>query len=190
MSRMTAYHWPGHEIIDAAQGGDPHALEALILGSHPHVTRFALRLCSSRDDAEDAAQEALTVLYREVGSLRVAAALSSWAFQIVKNECLRRSRGAMRRRESTSRLADLASRTEGRTAEDLALGRMEAQRVAAAICELPPGFREVLVMRDVQGLSGGEVARRLGLSTAAMKSTLHRARLALRVRLQEPNPCD
>jgi RNA polymerase sigma factor (sigma-70 family) len=181
--------WPSGEVVAAAQSGDPVALEALILGSHPHVVRFANSLSSSREDAEDAAQEALTVLYRRVGSLRVAAALSSWAFQVVKHECVRRTRSAVRHHKSATLVGTLASSSDRVTAEEVALGRLEAQRVAHAIAALPVAYQQVLVMRDLQSLSGGEVAQRLGMSKPAMKSVLHRARHALRDQLSEPNPC-
>ena len=68
--------------------------------------------------------------------------------------------------------------------EDIVLQRLEAERVATAISELPADQRIVLVMRDIQGLPGDEVARSLGLSTAAMKSRLHRARAGVREALQ------
>jgi RNA polymerase sigma factor (sigma-70 family) len=176
--------WPADDVIVAAQQGNPEALEALILGSHPHVARFANSLCATREDAEDAAQEALTVLFRRVGSLRVAAALSSWAFQIVKNECIRRARLAMKRRETALKVSgDPLGERAHESSEDLVLGQLEAQRVAQAITTLPRKYQQVLVLRDLQLLSGKEVAEQLGMSKAAMKSTLHRARHALRENL-------
>jgi RNA polymerase sigma factor (sigma-70 family) len=181
--------WPSNDVIVAAQDGDEIALEALILGSHPHVTRFAMTLCSTREDAEDAVQEALTVLYRRVGTLRVSAALGSWMFQVVKNECIRRSRATFRSRSLQGRVAAFLVDERDATSED-ALSRIEAQRVAAALAQLPAPYRRVLVLRDLQSLSGSEVAQRLGLSKSAMKSTLHRARVSLREVLERTNPCD
>ncbi len=178
--RPGHYVWPSDEVVAAAQSGDPVALEALIIGSHPHVARFANTLCATREDAEEAAQDALTVLYPRVGSLRVTAALSTWAFQIVKNECIRRTRSAVRRRETDHRNLELVHMSQSESAEAVIIGRLEAQRVAHAIASLPASYQRVLVLRDLQALSGAEVAQRLGLSKSAMKSTLHRARIALR----------
>jgi RNA polymerase sigma factor (sigma-70 family) len=183
------FSWPTNELVEAAQLGDEASLEALLLGSHPHVVRFARSLCSTPEDAEEAAQEALIVLFRHVGTLRVTAALSSWLFQIVKNECVRRSRAVVRT-ISTHRDLQIASCAIEASAEQVAIGRLEAQRVAAALMDLPPSYRQVLVMRDIQSLSGSEVAARLGLSKSAMKSTLHRARMMLRETLERSNPCD
>jgi RNA polymerase sigma factor (sigma-70 family) len=167
---------PSDQVVAAAQAGDEASLAALVSASHPHVRRFAYALCASEEDAQDAAQEALIVLFRRIGTLRAAAALSSWMFQIVRHECLRRAK-ALARRGGPGPEPTVVS------AEDDVLRRLEAERLAAAIAALPADQRCVLVMRDVQGLPGGVVARRMGLTTAAMKSRLHRARGALRAEL-------
>lgn len=178
MSR-AAGSWPTEQVVSAAQHGDPRAIVALLSGSHAHVQRFARTLCSTPEDAEDAAQEALIVLYRRIGTLRATAALGSWMFQIVRNECIRRSRIAFRR--------PLAAATVEPSAEDAALARLEIERIVESISVLPPEQRAVLVLRDIQGLSGAATAEALGLSRAAMKSRLHRGREALRSRLRTPN---
>ncbi|MGV9264362.1 RNA polymerase sigma factor [Kitasatospora sp. NPDC003701] len=169
--------WPGEQLVFAAQRGDVDSLAALVSGAHPHVRRFARSLCATPEDAEDAAQEALIILYRKIGMLRASGALASWMFRIVRNECLRRAR--MLRREHPPVGDDTAL-----SAEDEVLQRLEAGRVAAAIAALPADQRRVLVMRDIQGLSGRTVADALGLSSAAMKSRLHRARTAVRCSLR------
>jgi RNA polymerase sigma factor (sigma-70 family) len=174
---MAGTGWVSEQLVEAAQGGDLASLTAVVHGAHPHVRRFADHLCASRQDAEDAAQEALIVLYRKIGSLRATAALASWMFRIVRNECLRRARRLLDDTGSPAALAASAS------AEDEVLDRLEAERIAEAIRALPDLQRRVLVQRDVLGLPGRTVAEALGLSTAAMKSHLHRARTALRARL-------
>lgn len=176
--------WPAEQVILAAKGGDAASIEAILSASHPHVQRFARSLCSTPEDAEDAAQEALIILFRKVGTLRAAGALASWLFQIVRHECLRRSR----------RAPLLTEQNDGTTAsaEDDVIRRLEMERLAIAIAGLPPGFRQVLILRDVQGYSGLSAARALGLSLAATKSRLHRARAAVRIALSvadEPIGC-
>ncbi|MFH8773711.1 RNA polymerase sigma factor [Streptomyces sp. NPDC085866] len=170
---MADAAWPGEHLIVAAQRGDVDSLTALVSGSHPNVRRFAHFLCATPEDAEDAAQEALIILYRKIGMLRANGALASWMFRIVRNECLRRARAMTRDHLPLTDTAVVS-------AEDEALQRLEAGRVAAAVASLPPDQRRVLIMRDVQGHSGRMVAEALGLSTAAMKSRLHRARAAVR----------
>ncbi|HEX4116691.1 MAG TPA: RNA polymerase sigma factor [Solirubrobacteraceae bacterium] len=172
----TRWAWPTEQVINAAQQGDPRAIAILLDGSHAHVHRFARTLCSTPEDAEEATQEALIVLYQKVGTLRVAAALASWMFQIVRHECIRRSRLALRGPISTS--------TGEHSVEDVALARLEVERIVDSIAALPADQRAVLVLRDIQGLSGKATAQTLGLSRAAMKSRLHRGREALRAQLK------
>jgi RNA polymerase sigma factor (sigma-70 family) len=179
VTSRAAWSWPSEQVIRAAQQGDPSAIATLVCGSHAHVHRFARTLCSTPEDAEDAAQEALIVLYQKIGTLRATAALASWMFQIVLNECIRRARLALRRPIS-------AAMTEP-SAEDAALTRLEIERIVHSIAGLPPEQRAVLVLRDIQGLSGAATAQALGLSRAAMKSRLHRGRATLRSRLKTPN---
>ncbi|MFI6977430.1 RNA polymerase sigma factor [Embleya sp. NPDC050154] len=176
---MAETDWPGEQLVLAAQRGDVDSISALVSGSYPHVLRFAHSLCTSPHDAEDAAQEALIILYRRIGMLRATAALGSWMFRIVRNECLRRARTVLRSAEP-----DREAATE--CLEDDVLRRLEAERVAAVIAALPEDLRRVLIMRDVQGRPGRPVAEELGLTTAAMKSRLHRARTAVREGLRQP----
>ena len=179
---MTDTHtrsWPSEQVVSAAQQGDPRAIALLLDGSHAHVKRFAMTLCSTPEDAEDAAQEALIVLYRKIGTLRAAAALASWMFQIVRNECIRRTRLALRR--------PIPATAAEPSAEDAALARLEMQRIVNCVAELPAEQRAVLVLRDIQGLSGAATAQALGLSRAAMKSRLHRGRETVRSRLNAPD---
>jgi RNA polymerase sigma-70 factor (ECF subfamily) len=95
----------------------------------------------------------------------------------VRNECLRQVRLLVSWSDEAA--AEPKACAE-QSAEETALRRMEVERIAAAVSALPRDQRQVLIMRDVQGLPGNAVARSLGLSNAAMKSRLHRARAALR----------
>jgi RNA polymerase sigma factor (sigma-70 family) len=163
------------QVVDAARGGDSDAIAELVARSHKRVRRFAHLLCSTTEDAEEAAQDALIVLYRRIGTLRASAALGSWVFQIVRRECIRRSILALRPHPP---------RTEyERSAEDVAIARLELMAIAEAIAQLEPEQRTVLLLRDVHGLSGSDTAQRLGVSLPAMKSRLHRAREAFRSEL-------
>lgn len=182
MAETTA--WPGAELVAAAQQGDVDSLAALVTGAHPHVQRFARSLCATPEDAEDAAQEALIILYRRIGVLRASGALASWMFRIVRNECLRRVRSVRRTAPLVEAAVLETVEPPADSAEEELFRRLEAGRVAEAIASLPADQRRVLVMRDVQGLSGRTVAEALGLSTAAMKSRLHRARAEVRQTLR------
>ena len=100
-------------------------------------------------------------------------------FRIVLNECIRRARLALHRPTPVAMAEP--------SAEDAALARMEMQRIVDCIAGLPNKQRAVLVLRDVQGLSGAATADALGLSRGAMKSHLHRGRETLRTSLRAPN---
>ncbi|OQS12843.1 RNA polymerase subunit sigma-24 [Nocardia donostiensis] len=167
--------WAGEQLMEAAQRGDREAISAIVYGARPHVRRFAQHLCASSDDAEDVAQEALIILYRKIGTLRATTALASWMFRIVRNECLRRARYLLDRRQQTAAATDVVA-----SAEDEVLRRLDADQLTQAIAALPDLQRRVLIMRDVLGYPGRATADALGLSTAAMKSQLHRARAAIR----------
>lgn len=170
---VTDRRWASTQLIEAAQAGDPESITAVVHGAHLHVRRFAEHLCATPQDAEDAAQEALIILYRKIGTLRAAGALASWMFRIVRNECLRRARLFLDRYDEDD--AGLVT-----SAEDEVIQRLEAELVAQAIKALPDVQRRVLIMRDVLGYPGRRVAEQLGLSNAAMKSHLHRARSRVR----------
>lgn len=172
----AGWAWPTEQVVSAAQQGDPRAIATLLDGSHLHIQRFAHALCSTPEDAEDATQEALIILYRKIGMLRAVTALASWMFQIVRNECIRRSRLTLHRQVSSAMVEP--------SAEDTALARLEIERLIGSIAGLPPEQRAVLVLRDIQGLSGATTAQALGLSRAAMKSRLHRGREELRSQMR------
>ncbi|WP_188195378.1 RNA polymerase sigma factor [Nonomuraea sp. SYSU D8015] len=180
---MADTTWSDERLIAAARGGDVDSIAALVSGAHPHVQRFARSLCATPEDAEDAAQEALIVLYRKIGTLRASGALASWMFRIIRNECLRRARLMMCSHSTT-----FSAGRSMPSAEEEVFQRLEAARVAEAIATLPADQRQVLIMRDVQGISGRMAADALGLSTAAMKSRLHRARAAVQRMLSDPAP--
>ncbi|MFD9454252.1 RNA polymerase sigma factor [Streptomyces sp. NPDC059985] len=172
------FRWPDDRLIKAAQDGDVTSLTTVVMESQPHVRKFAFSLCASPQDAEDAAQEALIILYRKIGTLRATGALASWMFRIVRNECLRQVRLLVPRGEEASATEPEASVEP--SAEEEVLRGLEVARIVAVVGALPRDQRQVLIMRDVRGLPGKAVARSLGLSDAAMKSRLHRARATVR----------
>jgi RNA polymerase sigma factor (sigma-70 family) len=183
--------WPATRFIAAAQEGDAASIAVVVQSAHPHVRRFAEHLCATPQDAEDAAQEALIILYSKIGTLRASAALASWLFRIVRNECLRRARRVF---EDVDALAALAAASAAGgpgpgvdaavSAEDEVLRRLDTEELTRLIQALPDLQRRVLIMRDVLGYPGRTTAERLGLSSAAMKSQLHRARAAVRAGLR------
>jgi RNA polymerase sigma factor (sigma-70 family) len=169
------------ELFEAARAGDPEALEALMREHRAQVVRYAMRLCISPADAEDATQEALVALSRYVGVLREVAALSSWLFAAVRTHCTRLARRSLRYALGIDREAPLA--IEGPSPEEQLVDRQLRQRLSVILAEIEPSAREVLVRRDILGQSAREAADALGISVEALKSRLHRARQEVKRRL-------
>jgi RNA polymerase sigma-70 factor, ECF subfamily len=176
---------PDHQtLLQAAAVGDDQALEVLVRAHHDRVYRFGLRVCRDPFDADDAVQEAFITLARRPDVLRDPGALS-WLMTVVKNACLRMLRPFRRAR------APLADEIEGSGAApaaqldpEAALARWRlVHLVHRAIASLERPYREILVLRDLEGQTGDEVCAALGLSEAAMKSRLHRARAMIREKL-------
>jgi RNA polymerase sigma-70 factor (ECF subfamily) len=175
-------------VLSAAAQGDDHALELLVRAYHDRVYRFGLRVCRDRFDAEDAVQQAFVKLARRPDVQRDRGALS-WLMSVVRNTCRRLLRPFLGAR---GRLADEGYDFDQHEAPELdpeaALERWRlVHGVHHAISKLEVPYRQVLVMRDVEGLTGEEVCSALGLSEAAMKSRLHRARSFVRDQLNGPS---
>ena len=177
------------ELLAAARQGDVAALETLLIRYQPQLYRFGLRMCGNADDAGDVAQESLISMARSLRDFRGDSSVSSWLFTIARRFCIkkrRRSKFAPAREESldapsihaAKRLADRAP-----SPEQAATNRELAAALTRAIDALDPSQREVLVLRDVEGLSASEVAKVLRISVEAVKSRLHRARVAVRQEL-------
>ncbi|CAL80691.1 putative RNA polymerase sigma factor protein [Bradyrhizobium sp. ORS 278] len=160
------------ETFEAARLGDRDAVVRLLERVQPDIRRYARASCRTSADSEDAAQQALWLLSRHVGSIRAVAALSSWLFRVVQRECLRLARriGLISGFDEAEFEARLAERPEAELRLDL----------AAAFEALPPRYREVALMRDLREMTIDDIAAELGLTRQAVKARLHRARLLLR----------
>lgn len=160
-------------LIEAAQRGEAGAIEKLLAATKPDLQRFARRLCTGPEDAEDAVQNALWILHRKVGTLRAVPAFAGWLFRVVARECRR----LMRRAGILSDDSELDIIAAPRVPSEL------QRDLAAAIEALPDDYRCVLIMRDIEEMTAPETADILNLSLEAVKSRLRRAREQVRERL-------
>jgi RNA polymerase sigma-70 factor (ECF subfamily) len=176
-------------LLTAARQGDRDALEALLLRYQSHVYRFGMKMCGDPEDAKDILQDTLLAMARTVRDFRGASSLSTWLYTIARSFCIkkrRRSKFAPRADQSLETVLE----TEGTQLrhpgpgpeEDLAIRQVETV-LAQAIAALDPMYREVLVLRDIEGLTAPEVAEVLGIGVDAVKSRLRRARLTVRERV-------
>lgn len=177
------------ELIAAAQRGEREAVDELLARYQARIYRFGLRMCGDEESAREVLQETMLAAFRHLPGFRGQAALSTWLYQIARSFCIKERRGVRVMAPLDAGLADPAPSPEAR-----AHARRIGEALSAAIAALPAEQREVLVLRDVEGLSAEEAATVVGIEVGALKSRLHRARMALRETLagavaRAPEPC-
>ncbi len=173
-------------LLDAARQGDRRALDQLLSRHQRRVYRFGLKMCRDPEDAKDVLQDTLLAVARGVKDFRGASSVSTWLYTIARSFCIKKRRRskfapaeeASLEGESSSEVREIADTARGPD-ESLA-GRQIEAALEKSIAGLAPMYREVLVLRDVEGLTAPEVAEVLGLTVEAVKSRLHRARVAVR----------
>ncbi len=177
------------DLLNGARAGDAAALESLLARYQSKVYGFGMRMCADQEDARDVLQDTLLAMARTFREFRGTASVSTWLYTIARSFCVkkrRRGRSVPAEPFSSSgdRQADafqVADPSPG-PAEEVEKRQVEAG-LARAIGALAPMYREVLVLRDIDGLSAAQVADVLGIGVDAVKSRLHRARLAVRTAL-------
>lgn len=167
---------PTREEIEAARAGDTVALEHLLARSRQDLRRYAEYHCAI-NDVEDAVQESLMLVARKVGDLREIEAYASWLFRIVKRECNRLKR-ALRHLVLLPMLDEIDGPHYPAPSGLL-------RDISVALARLPVHYREILLMRDLEGHTIAEISAQLGLHVEATKARLHRARLLAREYLSE-----
>jgi RNA polymerase sigma-70 factor, ECF subfamily len=176
-------------LVEAARRGDRAALSRLLEQHQQRVFGFGVKMCGDVEDAKDVAQETLLTLVRTLPGFRGEASVSTWLYTVARSFCIkkrRRTKGAPAHHERLDTVtqetaSDAAAAVS--TPEQMLQSREARDAVAAALDTLDPDWREVIVLRDIEGLSAAEVAQVTGLGVAAVKSRLHRARAALRTNL-------
>lgn len=173
-------------VMIAVASDHPRDFEALTRQHKDSVYRQMIRVCGNREDAEDVLVEALLKAYRHLDQLRDSSAFRAWLTQIAKRVCWQ-----LKERDALLPLIQLSILDEeGREipgpepTPELQLARRQMKQfLDVAIAALPPLYREVYRLRDIEDRPGDEVAKQLGISRAAMKSRLHRARDLIRAHL-------
>lgn len=176
------------ELLEAARGGDHAALEALLARYQAQVYRFGMKMCRDPESAQDVLQETLLAMARGVRDFRGASSISTWLYTVARSFCIKTRRRSKFALEETSLSDEGAAEAEGladpsRSPDEALAGKQVERALEAAIRALEPMYREVLVLRDIEGLTAPEVAEVLGISVQAVKSRLHRARVAVRDRV-------
>ena len=162
-----------HTVFADAQAGKLAALERMLRDLQPDIRLYARRQCHRSSAIEDVVQEALIVLYRRVGNVRDPMALAGWIFRMVTRLCMLPVLGLIRGAE------ELTDRYEAAYFTHIPQDELRIDLVRG-LESLPDMYREVILLRDMEQLTVGEAADRLGITREATKSRLHRARTLLR----------
>jgi RNA polymerase sigma-70 factor, ECF subfamily len=171
------------ELIERAKLGDAQAFQALYDKHKRRVYSLCLRMTANTAEAEDLTQEAFLQLYRKIGTFRGESAFSTWLHRLSVNVVL------MQLRKKSLPVVSLEETTQGEEdtpkkdfgAEDLALaGSIDRLQLQRAVDDLPPGYRMIFVLHDVEGYEHNEIATIVGCSIGNSKSQLHKARMKLR----------
>jgi RNA polymerase sigma-70 factor (ECF subfamily) len=172
------------EAIERAKRGDAQAFQDLYDKHKRRVYSLCLRMTANTAEAEDLTQEAFLQLYRKIGTFRGESAFSTWLHRLSVNVVL------MHLRKKNLPVVSLEETTQGGEedtpkkdfgAEDLALaGSIDRLQLQRAVDDLPPGYRTIFVLHDIEGYEHNEIAGIVGCSIGNSKSQLHKARMKLR----------
>jgi RNA polymerase sigma-70 factor (ECF subfamily) len=185
---------PGPEAVDDAEllrraaDGDAAAFEGVVSRHEARLFRFARALTRDATAAEDALQEAFLAAWRGAAGFRGGPSAAPWLLTIVRHQVHRQHRRRAGQPSAFASLEELGEQAGWGAADDpeaVAITRERRERVQVALDALGDEEREVLVLRELEGLTGEETAAALGIGLAAMKSRLHRARLRFAARLRE-----
>jgi RNA polymerase sigma-70 factor (ECF subfamily) len=172
------------EAIEQAKGGNAEAFEALYGFHKRRVYSLCLRMTGNTAQAEDLTQEAFLQLYRKIGTFRGESAFSTWLHRMAVNVVLMQLRKKGLPEVSLDEMLepqheDAPKRDIG-ARDNVLAGSVDRVNLERAIAGLPPGYRVVFMLHDVEGYEHNEIAEMMGCSIGNSKSQLHKARLKLR----------
>ncbi len=188
--RLTGDEPDDVDLLRRAAAGDGAAFDRFVARHQASVYRFARTLVTRPQDAEDVMQQAFLSAWRGAAGFRGEASARTWLLTIARHAAHHLRGHQAREPLSGLPLEELGTRAGWGSAdpEGLALAAERREHLAAAFAGLDPADRQLLTLCDLEGLPGDDTATLLGISVAAMKSRLHRARLTLAARLTTEVP--
>lgn len=176
-------------IVDACKKGDPLAFEELVRLTHKDVYALSLRLLGNPDDAAESTQDTYLKLLRTIRSFRGESKFSTWLYRVTSSVAISSLRKrAKRQMDVPLEVADWQSIPGSVEPSVEAERRMLKDRLDRALLTLPPGYRAVVVLKDIYGFSLAEIGKQLGITEGAAKVRLFRARQRLKDKLYEDGP--
>lgn len=173
------------DLAKSAAAGDMVAFEELYRRHNRRVYALCLRMTRSVEEAEDLTQEAFIQLYRKIGSFRGDSAFSTWLHRLTVNQVLMHFRKRSVKMERTTEEGETPEQTVKGTENPNQMPVIDRIALDRAIAQLPPGYRTVFLLHDVEGHEHEEVARILHIAVGTSKSQLHKARMKLRSLLKQ-----
>lgn len=171
---------PDLELTRSAAAGNLEAFEMLYKKYHGRAYSLCLRMTNNVTEAEDLTQEAFIQLFRKAGSFRGDSAFTTWFHRLTVNQVLMHFRKRSVKNEKTTEDGELPEKLDADRKDRSQTPILNRMDIKKAVSKLPPGYRSVFVLHDVEGFEHSEVARMLGISVGTSKSQLHKARLKLR----------
>ena len=183
--------WDEKELLEKAKAGDVESFEILIQAVRQKAYQIALSYLKNQEDAEDALQDSLLKIYRGLSRFQETSRFSTWVYRVVVNTCLDHIKKNKRQKDRILSFSgedreenpfDAVSmlRDESAEPERHMLQKEKTQIILACLERIAPSLREVVLLRDVQGFSYGEIAQILDISEGTVKSRLSRARQAVK----------
>ncbi len=177
-----------YQLAQSAAAGDMAASEELYERHNRRVYSLCLRMTQNVSEAEDLMQEAFIQLFRKIGSFRGDSAFTTWLHRLTVNQVLMHFRKRSVKLEKTTAEGETPEQTVVGTGNPNQMPVIDRIALDKAIAQLPPGYRSVFVLHDVEGHEHEEIARMLGVAVGTSKSQLHKARMKLRGLLKQQHP--
>lgn len=174
-----------YALAQAASAGDMSAFEQLYERHNRRVYSLCLRMTSNTAEAEDLTQEVFIQLFRKTGSFRGESAFTTWLHRLTVNQVLMHFRKRGVKMEQTTDDGETPIQIVKGTENPNAMPIVDRIALDKAIAQLPPGYRTVFILHDIEGHEHEEVARMIGVSVGTSKSQLHKARMKLRGLLRQ-----
>src|SRR6185503_3090665 len=178
------------ELARAVAAGDSEAFEKLYEQHHRRVYSLCFRMLGGVQQAEDLTQEVFLQVFRKIGSFRGDSAFTTWLHRLTVNQVLMHFRKRGVKLEQTTEEGEVPVQIVKGTENPNAMPVVDRIALDKAIAQLPPGYRTVFTLHDIEGHEHEEIARMLGCSVGTSKSQLHKARMKLRGLLRQQKAKD